>query len=76
MKGWALPFTNYKNMTHDKLSETITRWGRGVSYHDFEITLGQDYNKYLVCQGFEPEIISWFHVSFEEELLRLYILTK
>jgi S-adenosylmethionine-dependent methyltransferase len=63
-------------LNHSEISEVITRWGRGISYHDFEIALGRDYKKYIVRQGFEPEILSWFNVSFEEELLRLYVQSK
>ena len=51
----------------------MTRWGRGVSYHDFELSLGEDYGEYLLSTGFEPEILSWFPVNLEEELLRYYV---
>jgi len=51
----------------------MTRWGRGISYHDFELTLGDDYDRYLVSNGFEPEILSWFGVNLEEEVLRYYV---
>ncbi len=59
-----------------ELEESISRWGRGVSYHDFELALGTKYAAYLVAQGFEELILSWFEVSFEEELLRQYFLLK
>lgn len=57
-----------------ELSKAITRWGRGVSFHDFELSLGTQYRDYIVANGFEEEILSWISVELEEELLRMYVL--
>jgi S-adenosylmethionine-dependent methyltransferase len=60
----------------EKLYEAITRWGRGVSYHDFELSLGENYRDWIVASGFEKEFINRAPVSLEEEILRLYIRKK
>lgn len=56
-----------------ELEEGIARWGRGVSFHDFELALGEDYKQYIVSHGFDEEILTWFPVTVEEQLLRWYI---
>ncbi len=65
-----------RNKFDDKieLGKAITRWGRGVSYHDFELSLGAKYKDYIVANGFEEEILSWLGVGLEEELLRMYVM--
>ena len=72
-KGFNDIFSEYENMSLEALETKICRWGRGVSYHDFEIAMGSDYWKYIVCNGFEPEILEYLDVPQEEELLRMYI---
>ncbi len=54
----------------------MSRWGRGVSYHDFELTIGTEYASYIIANGYEPEILSWFPINIEEEVLRYYISQK
>lgn len=71
--GFNIDFSDYKDMSTDDLETKICRWGRGISYHDFEIALGCEYSKYIVCNGFEQEILDYLDVSQEEELLRMYI---
>lgn len=71
--GFKDDFLNHEDITLEALETKICRWGRGVSYHDFEICLGPEYYKYIVCNGFEPEIMGYLDVSQEEELLRMYI---
>ncbi|MCK5682939.1 methyltransferase domain-containing protein [bacterium] len=72
-EGFKDDFSGHETNSMDELELKISRWGRGVSYHDFELALGEDYDKYIICNGFEQEILSYLDVSQEEELLRLYI---
>jgi S-adenosylmethionine-dependent methyltransferase len=51
--------------------EVLTRWGRGVSYHDFELAIG-DLTNLVVGDGFEDEILFMKPVSIEEKLLYAY----
>ncbi len=64
---------NIANKSIKDATLRLNRWGRGISYHEFEIALGNAYKNNLVAQGFEAEILSWFAVTKEEELLRRFI---
>jgi len=72
-KGFNDNFMDYNELSLEELETKICRWGRGVSYHDFELSIGNDYQNYIICNGFEKEVLSYLDVSQEEELLRLYI---
>ncbi len=50
----------------------LTRWGLGASHHELELALGE-LEPLLVGTGFEPEVLSMFPVTFDEELLRLFV---
>ncbi len=69
-------FSDEKQTPDSQLDLKIARWGRGVSYHDFELALGKNYKKYAVAEGFEPEILNWFTCTPEEEVLRWYVQYK
>ncbi|WP_417909389.1 class I SAM-dependent methyltransferase [Candidatus Electronema sp. PJ] len=75
-EGFGGCFAKADSMSLQELDTSIMRWGRGASFHDFELALGKDHGSYLVAHGFEEEILSWVDVHFEEELLRHYFLTK
>jgi SAM-dependent methyltransferase len=45
--------------------EALTRWGRGVSYHEFELVLG-DVTQYVLAGGYEPELLEERPVHPEE----------
>ncbi len=36
--------------------EHVVRWGRGVSYHDFELVFGPGVHDMVVLNGWEPEV--------------------
>lgn len=56
-------------------AEQLHRWGLGVSYHDFEVSLGAGaLNKYLWASGYELETINWFPPDLEERLMTSYFL--
>jgi hypothetical protein len=75
-EGFGGCFAKADSMSLRDLDTSIMRWGRGVSYHDFELALGKNHGRHLVAHGFEEEILSWVEVHFEEELLRHYFLVK
>ncbi|MCI5158248.1 MAG: class I SAM-dependent methyltransferase [Candidatus Electrothrix sp. AUS1_2] len=75
-EGFSNCFSKAASLSAEELETVIMRWGRGASYHDFELALGRDHAQYLVANGFEPEILSWVEVHFEEELLRHYFQVK
>jgi 2-polyprenyl-3-methyl-5-hydroxy-6-metoxy-1,4-benzoquinol methylase len=51
--------------------EALARWGRGVSYHEFELALG-DLNGLVVGDGYDPEILSMRPILVEERCLYTY----
>lgn len=54
-----------------RAAEVLARWGRGVSYHEFELALG-DLTNLVVLDGFAPEMLEWLGLSVEEQLLIEY----
>ncbi len=50
--------------------ESLVRWGRGVSYHDFEIVLGNDIHKHIIADGYEPQILPIAERYMDDELLQ------
>lgn len=76
------PRTNLaSDMARDKArsyaaaEESLVRWGRGISYHDFELALG-DLSGLVVGDGFDSEILSYKSYVLEEELLERYVNEK
>jgi S-adenosylmethionine-dependent methyltransferase len=74
--AFAKSFSDEEQRSDTQLDLDISRWGRGASYHDFELALGKDYKNFIVAQGFEPEILDWFVCTIEEEMLRWYVEQK
>ncbi|AEI65684.1 class I SAM-dependent methyltransferase [Corallococcus macrosporus] len=78
--GWPYasrsPRENFRDTMAQVSAESapmmLTRWGLGVSHHEFEVALG-DIEPFLVGTGFEPEILDMFPVTLDEEVLRLYV---
>jgi S-adenosylmethionine-dependent methyltransferase len=51
--------------------EALARWGRGVSYHEFELALG-DLHGLVVGDGYDPEILAMRPILTEERCLHTY----
>ena len=49
----------------DAAAEALTRWGRGVSYHEFELVFG-DLSHYLLASNYEPALFGERPVNPEE----------
>jgi S-adenosylmethionine-dependent methyltransferase len=58
-------------ISRERAAEALTRWGRGVSYHEFELAIG-DLTNLVVGDGFDDEILFMKPVSIEEKLLYAY----
>jgi ubiquinone/menaquinone biosynthesis C-methylase UbiE len=48
----------------------ITRWGRGISYHDFELAIGPHIHDHVALDGYEPIIRACNPPAIEDALLR------
>jgi 2-polyprenyl-3-methyl-5-hydroxy-6-metoxy-1,4-benzoquinol methylase len=51
---------------------SLTRWGRGISFHDVDIAIPRD-EYTVVADGYEPEMVNIFHVTYDERLLQSYL---
>ena len=54
--------------------EALTRWGNGVSFHEFEIAFETDLDDLIVADGDAEEMRSLYPITREEELLQQYFL--
>jgi protein-L-isoaspartate O-methyltransferase len=58
---WAIADAAHRG--HGKALDMMTRWGSGVSYHEFELALGDEVHSWIVLDGYEPEIAEIFPVT-------------
>jgi 2-polyprenyl-3-methyl-5-hydroxy-6-metoxy-1,4-benzoquinol methylase len=54
--------------------EQRIRWGLGVSYHEFELALGEPLDGLVVADGYEQEMVDFFPIGIDEELLTRYFI--
>ena len=59
----------------DEARLTLTRWGRGIGSHEFELVLG-DLAPLLVANGYEDEMTRWWPVQNEDRLLQAFFADK
>ena len=52
-----------------KLRETFARWGRGMSYHEFELVFG-DLSRHVVASSWEPTLLQERSIYREELALQ------
>lgn len=55
--------------------ESLTRWGAGISYHEFEIALGENVHQQVIADGYEPEIEALIGTTQEDVFARTMIDT-
>lgn len=49
---------------------TMTRWGSGISFHEFELAIGESVHEWIVLDGYEPHITDLFPVSTNDQALQ------
>jgi SAM-dependent methyltransferase len=49
---------------------TMTRWGSGISYHEFELALGPDVHEWIILDGYEEPITRIFGINEVDILLQ------
>lgn len=47
----------------EQAMEAMTRWGSGISFHEFELAIGSDIHDMIVLDGYEPEITGLFPLN-------------
>jgi SAM-dependent methyltransferase len=50
----------------------LTRWGNGVSYHEFDVAIGPGVDSFIVADGFEEEVTRIYPLRLDDELLLRY----
>ena len=53
---------------YDAAQEELTRWGRGISYHEFELVLG-DVGPHVIAGGYDPQLWDERPLHTEEQVL-------
>jgi SAM-dependent methyltransferase len=72
---FADAISSARAVSMDEARDYLTSWGRGVSYHEFQIALG-DIAPMIVGDGFDPEPLGHYGVSLETRLLYTYVRRK
>lgn len=63
------------SISHENALERLARFGRGVSYHEFELSIG-NIEEHVILDGYEPEILKLRNGLQEEELFLYKYLIK
>jgi S-adenosylmethionine-dependent methyltransferase len=50
----------------------LTRWGNGVSYHEFDVAIGAGVDACIAADGFEKEVVDIYPIRLDDELLLRY----
>jgi SAM-dependent methyltransferase len=53
--------------------ESLTRWGCGISYHEFELAIGKDVHQHIVAHGYEDEIVDLIGILPEDTTCELLL---
>jgi hypothetical protein len=53
--------------------EAIVRWGRGVSFHEFEVVFGERLDRHVVASNYDPLLLPERPVQPDEVILARYL---
>ena len=53
----------------------MTRWGAGISYHEFELAISPEFSRYIIADGWEPEINAAINILPEDLYVELALKT-
>jgi SAM-dependent methyltransferase len=56
------------SVSDDAARKALTRWGRGISYHEFELVLG-DVGGHVIAGGYDPQLWDERPLQTEEKLV-------
>jgi len=74
-RGHVESIARARQQSPEIAEEWLARAGRGASYHEFELALG-DIAPLIVGDGFDPEPLSYYGVSLETRVLYSYASLK
>lgn len=75
-QGLAALVTSARRRSTEAALEQLTRLGRGVSYHDFELAIGADVHGMVVGDGFDPEPLAYYGIGDETRFLYGYAVRR
>jgi SAM-dependent methyltransferase len=68
--GFVSDLDGAAHLSQDDYAMHLTRWGRGVSYHEFEILFGRAFHDWIVADGYEREILPIAPRFADDDILR------
>ncbi len=57
----------------DALLEALTRWGRGVSFHEFELVFGDRLGEHVIASNYDPLLFAERPIQPDEVILARYL---
>ena len=57
----------------DALLEALTRWGRGVSFHEFELVFGERLGEHVIASNYDPLLFVERPIQPDEVILARYL---
>jgi 2-polyprenyl-3-methyl-5-hydroxy-6-metoxy-1,4-benzoquinol methylase len=58
---------------HERALEAIVRWGRGVSFHEFEVVFGERLSEHVLASNYDPLLFGERPVHPDEVILARYL---
>ena len=58
---------------HEAALEAIVRWGRGVSFHEFELVFGEHLDQHVIASNYDPLLFGERPVHPDEVILARYL---
>jgi 2-polyprenyl-3-methyl-5-hydroxy-6-metoxy-1,4-benzoquinol methylase len=62
-----------REQSHEAALEAIARWGRGVSFHEFEAAFGERLGEHVLASSWDPLLLGERPVHPEEVILARYL---
>ena len=57
----------------EALLEALTRWGRGVSFHEFELVFGERLGEHVIASNYDPLLFAERPIQPDEVILARYL---
>ncbi len=70
-EAFRLAMDANKDAPREALELDLVRWGRGISYHDFDLAIAREQYT-VIADGYEQEMSDLFPVTYDERLLQAY----
>jgi protein-L-isoaspartate O-methyltransferase len=68
-EGYRESIRSSQHLGRDEFDLFMTRWGHGISYHEFELLFSEEFHKWIVADGYEEEILPIAPRYAEDDIL-------